>query len=894
MRHHKLKPLLLAASLALLTPCLADAAGLGRLAVLSGLGQPLNAEIELVSVQKGETVAARIATPETYQQANVAYNAVLVGTRITVEKRANGQQFLKAVTPRPVNEPFLELVVELNSEHGRVTRQYTILLDPPGYGRGAAEVPPPVAAPATRPPSTTATEPAVTAPLTSTPAPAAPVATPDVEPSPAAKATPAPRPSTRAESTSASAPVPTPTSSNQYGPVKPGETLTHIARSVKPEGVTLEQTLVGLYRQNPDAFIKKNMNLVKSGKILKVPDASEFAAVGQADAAREIHVQVADFNALRGKLAERAAPAREEGSVTSGRIGARVAEPGATEPRDTVRLSKGEPPSGKAARTGSTADRVRALEEEAVVREKALAEANERIAQLEKTIKDMQRLVELKSSGPPATTKGAEKSAVASQPAAPAKKAETTVVVPPPPVSPSKTPESPTKSAAAKPTAVDTAKDTSTTAATKAVPPNAAKSEVPPAAAKTDTAAKAAKSESPKSDAPSKVAKAKAPTPPPEPEPDLLETIMNEPLYIAAAGAAILLGGVGFVMARRRRKPDNELKEDDDLIKIAPIMGAGASAAAATTSEKVEEPAPAPVTVVNTEPASSETAQASEAASERSGDNDLDFGGATRGARSAAKLPETEPAAEVADVNASAASVDAVPDSSTALHVAEKVEPAVHASSPDLRVAREPKAEEAAPVIDLGLDGTPAPSETATADANASKPARTPEQALADFRRNSAASLQTDESSAAAPGEDKLDSLLADFDLDAVPAASKGSTETGKAAADSNLLDFNLDSLPAAEPSVDAILGDKVVGSGETALEDFKLDDLNLNFGNDPVARGTAKDDHWYDVQQKFDLAKAYEEMGDKEGARDILQEVVKEGDQEQQTQAKKLLGALS
>ena len=79
---------------------------------------------------------------------------------------------------------------------------------------------------------------------------------------------------------------------------------------------------------------------------------------------------------------------------------------------------------------------------------------------------------------------------------------------------------------------------------------------------------------------------------------------------------------------------------------------------------------------------------------------------------------------------------------------------------------------------------------------------------------------------------------------------------------------------------------------------DFKLDLENLELdvpGAKRPAGGTpARDDHWYDVQQKFDLAKAYEEMGDKEGARDILQEVLKEGDTEQQTQAKKLLGSLS
>ena len=130
-----LKPWLLAASIAaLFTSSPSDAAGLGRLAVMSALGQPLNAEIELLSVQKGEIVIAKLASVDTYQKANLPYNSALVGTRVTVEKRSNGQLYLKATTPRPVNEPFVELVVELSSEHGRVTRQYTVLLDPPAMG----------------------------------------------------------------------------------------------------------------------------------------------------------------------------------------------------------------------------------------------------------------------------------------------------------------------------------------------------------------------------------------------------------------------------------------------------------------------------------------------------------------------------------------------------------------------------------------------------------------------------------------------------------------------------------------------------------------------------------------------------------------------------------------
>jgi pilus assembly protein FimV len=75
---------------------------------------------------------------------------------------------------------------------------------------------------------------------------------------------------------------------------------------------------------------------------------------------------------------------------------------------------------------------------------------------------------------------------------------------------------------------------------------------------------------------------------------------------------------------------------------------------------------------------------------------------------------------------------------------------------------------------------------------------------------------------------------------------------------------------------------------------DFKLDIPDLNLGDQPqAAAGGEKDGHWYDVQTKFDLAKAYQEMGDKDGAREILQEVIKEGDAEQQAQAKTLLETL-
>ena len=198
--------------------------------------------------------------------------------------------------------------------------------------------------------------------------------------------------------------------SKEYGPIERGETLGKIARSVMPEGVTLEQMLVALYRTNPDAFIRQNLNLVRTGKILRVPDREEVeTSVARDDAIAEYRTHVADWNTYRQNLAEGAVTVPAEGrTAVSGKITTKVEDKTTVgEPKDVVKLSKGEP-AGAAAGKGkprSNAERIRMLEEEVVSREKALAEANSRITQLERTIKDMQKLAELKSPGVAAAQK---------------------------------------------------------------------------------------------------------------------------------------------------------------------------------------------------------------------------------------------------------------------------------------------------------------------------------------------------------------------------------------------------------------------------------------------------------------------------------------------------------
>lgn len=112
---------------------LAQAAGLGKLTVNSSVGQVLDAEIDLVAVQAGEadTLSARVASKAAFQDARLDYSPALRLLRFSVEKRENGQFYLKVTSSSPVNEPSVHALIELTWLQGRVQRDYPILLDPP-------------------------------------------------------------------------------------------------------------------------------------------------------------------------------------------------------------------------------------------------------------------------------------------------------------------------------------------------------------------------------------------------------------------------------------------------------------------------------------------------------------------------------------------------------------------------------------------------------------------------------------------------------------------------------------------------------------------------------------------------------------------------------------------
>jgi len=121
--------------LLLVTACTAGAAGLGRLVVLSAMGEPFRAEIDLLSYQdEWAALQPRVASPDRYQLADFRYSPALSGAQLQVRHHPNGRNYIEVSTTRPVNEPYVYLLIELDWNGARVTRAYTALLDPYGYG----------------------------------------------------------------------------------------------------------------------------------------------------------------------------------------------------------------------------------------------------------------------------------------------------------------------------------------------------------------------------------------------------------------------------------------------------------------------------------------------------------------------------------------------------------------------------------------------------------------------------------------------------------------------------------------------------------------------------------------------------------------------------------------
>ncbi len=507
----------------LLAPTLSYALGLGEISTNSALNQPLDAEIELVSTAPSEleNVTVRLAPESVFEQVGISRTSVLDKLRFTPVVE-NGVPVIKVTSTEPIQEPFINFVIEVDWPKGKLLREYTVLLDPPVLGEPAAGVAqaPTVSTPATKmaeqasatqapgegqPPfvsGAAAAEPeaAVAAaetktvegiPLTEThpveaepvapvevaveenvvekqglpvaevkevavdvlakdigeglppfvdqaPAPAGTVAQGDVETYPVgggevvteqvepfdlegskldelplAETYPVEEEAIPAvEETVVEEAAPAPAAPGDTYVVQRGDTLFSIAKRYSPSlGAKIDQVMVGFLRQNPRAFINRNMNLLKAGYVLRVPDEQTVAAIDPREARQEVARQNALWRQYRSKLAEAPVPQQKvaEQAEAPGKAGA-----GATagkEEKSTAGLEILAPEGGEkggaaqgTAKAGTEKAGAGDEKEVALLREQlesALQENKElksRVAELEALLQAKDRLIQLKDA----------------------------------------------------------------------------------------------------------------------------------------------------------------------------------------------------------------------------------------------------------------------------------------------------------------------------------------------------------------------------------------------------------------------------------------------------------------------------------------------------------------
>lgn len=472
-RHH----LALAAAL-LVAGSGAQALGLGKLSVQSALGETMRAEIDITSLtpEEAASLKVRVAPPDSYRSSGIEYNPVLTSTQVQVV-RNGGRTVLRVSSDRSVQEPFVDVILELTWTGGRLVREYTLLFDPPSLAKPAPVVTAQPAISAAPAPAGAASSEAVPAPapaVTSTlprngnvPAPVA-----------AARAPAAPAPVVRPPVTAAS-----------EVPVRPGDTLSKVASRTQVSGISLDQMLVGLFRNNPDAFIDGNMNRLKAGTVLQVPGSDALAAVPQSEARQIILAQSADFSAYRQRLAS-AAPTlqnTESERQSKGQVQAAVDDrkPAAAPTPDKLTLSK----------AGGSASAAEAKLSKDTEKKDAAA----RVAELTRNVEELKKL---SSAAKPAASAPAPAPAVVPTPALPA----------PAPVVAAAEPASATVAASA------------------------------PVAA-----ASAASRPAPRASAP-------LPPPPAAEPPGLIEQLLDSPVVLPLVGALVaVLGGFGLYRLRSRR-----------------------------------------------------------------------------------------------------------------------------------------------------------------------------------------------------------------------------------------------------------------------------------------------------------------------------------------------------
>ncbi|MGH8564452.1 MAG: FimV/HubP family polar landmark protein [Gammaproteobacteria bacterium] len=355
-------------SLAFLIPQAAVALGLGDLKKHSELNQPFHATIDLVdaNAEELETLRVKLADAERFRRAGIERPHVLSQLRFEVVETDSGPDRIKITSQSPIQEPYLSFLIEVSWSNGRLFREYAALLDPPAYDR------------ATRPP---------TAPQGRAPDVARPMAS---------------GPGRRPSSSAARAAMASPGS---YGPTVPGDTLWEIAlRTRSDSSLTIQQVMMALLRANPDAFFQDNVNALKAGAVLNIPDASVMATIARSEAVALTGRHWALWEQYRGRVAGTTgrAPIGQVASTGQGGDGAISPGSGAAADAELRLLAANTVGTGGVRSDGGDPGELRkeldVAQETLTSQKQEIGELSSKLAESDEIIKLLRRQIEVKDA----------------------------------------------------------------------------------------------------------------------------------------------------------------------------------------------------------------------------------------------------------------------------------------------------------------------------------------------------------------------------------------------------------------------------------------------------------------------------------------------------------------
>lgn len=372
------KNLITAALLA--APAFASALGLGGINVKSGLNQPLLAEIPVTVASPAErdSLLVMLANADDYARVGIDARGLNVPLEFAVAKDARGETIIRVTSKEAIREPFLQLLLQVNWNKGKLLREYSLLIDPPVMApalRGSQAVSAPVKEAAPVLPVEPMAKPAEPAPKPATPV--ATVATPQVKP-----ATPKPTPPPVVAKTEAPAAPGTVTT-------KSGDSVYVIANANKPANASTDQMMVAILRMNPQAFYQDNINALKTGQILRLPSAEDLKQSSLAEASQLVREQNSLWRSMQASAAQQ--------PVVMADSGASAVSTSSTTSSNSPRLELLPPKSddnGKAL-SAANAEAARAREE-LLSREREVSELRARVSELEKIKADQERVVTFK------------------------------------------------------------------------------------------------------------------------------------------------------------------------------------------------------------------------------------------------------------------------------------------------------------------------------------------------------------------------------------------------------------------------------------------------------------------------------------------------------------------